>query len=68
MSSLNKEMGSGKLHTKDELVQQLNDFTNDFLSHDVNSYANNAPISYRDNEPNTSLHRPTNSIHKFVRI
>ena len=45
-------------HTKDELMQQLNDISNDFSSHDVNSYDNHAPISYHDNEPNTSVATP----------
>ena len=45
-------------HTEDELMQQLNDLSNDFLSHDVNSYDNHAPISYHDHEPNTSVATP----------
>ena len=48
-------------------MQQLNDFSNDFLSHDVNSYNNRAPISYHNNEPNTSVATPPSlHLHKFV--
>ena len=48
-------------------MQQLNDLSNDFLSHDVNSYDNCAPISYHDNEPNTSVATPPSLyLHKFV--
>ena len=48
-------------------MQQLNDILYDFLSHDVNSYDNHAPISCRDNEPNTSVATPPSLyLHKFV--
>ena len=41
--------------------------TNKFLSHEVDSYDNHAPISYRDNEPNTSVATPSSLyLHKFV--
>ena len=57
-------------HTEDELMQQLNDLSNDFLSHDVNSYDDHAPICYHDNEPNTSVTSvatpPSLHLHKFV--
>ena len=46
-------------------MQQVNDLSNDFLSHNVNSYDDRAPISYHDNEPNTSVATPP-SLHKFV--
>ena len=53
--------------TKDELLQQLNDISNDFLSHDVNSYDNHAPISYHDNETNTTVATlPSRYLNKFV--
>ena len=51
-------------------MQQLNDISNDFLSHDVNSYDDRAPISYHDNEPKTSVTSvatpPSLHLHKFV--
>ena len=49
-------------------MQQLNDLSNDFLGHDVNSYDGRAPISYHDNERNTSVATPPSlHLHKFVR-
>ena len=54
-------------HTEDELMQQLNEFSNDFLSHDVNFYDGRVPISYHDNEPNTAVATPPSlHLHKFV--
>ena len=51
-------------------MQQLNDLSNDFLGHDVNSYDDRAPISYHDNEPNTSVTAVATPsslhLHKFV--
>ena len=48
-------------------MQQLNDISNDFLSHDVNSYDGRVPISYHDNEPNTSVATPPSlHLHTFV--
>ena len=48
-------------------MQQLNDLSNGFLSHDLNSYNDRAPISYHDNEPNTSVATPPSlHRHKFV--